>query len=503
MKKSRTQKAIINTIVSAGYEVISLVVGLVVPRLILSNFGSAYNGITHSISQFISYIAIMKAGIGAATRAALYKPLAEHNEEEISGIIAATQKFMRKVSLIFGVFVIVFACVYPLWVNDFDWLFTSSLIVIISISTFAEYYFGFTYEMLIIADQKEYISSFISALVVILNGIASVILINSGCSIHVVKIASTIISSIKPVFLHFYCRKKYNINRFAKPADNMISQRWDAFAHEIAGFVRTNSDIVILTFFSNLLEISVYTVYHYVTENLKKVLTIMTSSFAGAFGNMYAKEEKEIMNENFGIYELIVYSVVSVFYSVTLVMIVPFVMLYTKGVNDVNYSRPLFAMVLTLGSAFECYRLPYKTMIKVAGHFKQTRNGAILEAAVNIAVSCIGVIFFGLVAVALGTLCAMILRTCEFAYYNSRNIMHRDLKYFISHLLVSLLIMLAVVSVSRLYMPADFTIVSWILYASVTTVLAVALTVFTDLIFYKTDFLNLFRKLRHNIMRKV
>lgn len=494
-KKSRTQKAILNTICSSIYEIISLVVGLIVPRLILTNFGSAYNGITHSISQFISYIAIMKSGIGAATKAALYKPLADKDDDKISAIIASTQKFMNKIALLFVGFVLIFACIYPLWIDEFGWTFTSTLIIIISISTFAEYYFGFTYEMLLIADQKEYVSSIMSAIIVVLNGFFSVVLINGGFSIHVVKLAATILSSIKPVFLFLYCRKRYRIIKNARPADELMSQRWDAFAHEAAGFVRTNSDVVILTLFTNMLEISVYTVYHYVTENLKKVLQIITSSFAGAFGNMYAKGENETIKENFGIYELIVYSVVSIFYSVTLVMIVPFVLLYTKDVSDVNYSRPIFAVVLTLASAFECYRWPYKTMIKVAGHFKQTRNGAVVEAVVNIVVSCICSIKYGIVGVAIGTLCAMIIRTCEFAIYLTKNILNREIKYFIKHLLISLSIMLVVVCLSKLYIPKTFTILSWVIYATITTLIASTLTLATDYLFYKRDLNNLFRKL--------
>lgn len=495
IKKSRTQKAVVNFAVSAASEIAALLVGLIVPRLILTNFGSVYNGITHSISQFISYIAIMKAGIGAATKAALYKPLAENNNQDISAIVIATQKFMRKIASIFFIFVLCFACVYPLLVNDFDWLFTATLIIIISISTFAEYYFGFSNEMLLIADQKEYICSFMSIVVTILNGIVSVVLINSGFNIHIVKLGATVVASIKPIFLHFYVKNRYKINKNVVASEDMLTQRWDAFAHEIAGFVRTNSDVVILTMFSNLLEISVYTVYHYVTENIKKVITIVTSSFAGAFGNMFAKDEKELIEENLCIYELIVYSMVSVIYSVTLVMIVPFVILYTKDVNDVDYIRPMFAIVLTLGSAFECYRLPYKTMIKVVGHFKQTRKGAIFEAIINVVISTICVIKFGMIGVAIGTLCAMLVRTIEFAYYCSKNIVQRSFMLFVKHIVFSLLTMFIVYKTSSLYVGDINSWIGWISYAFFATIIATTITVIIDFVFYKKETLNLMRKL--------
>lgn len=494
MKNSRTQKALLNFIISVFKELVTLAVGLILPRLILTNFGSAYNGVTHSISQFISYIALMRAGIGGATRAALYKPLADNDNEEISSILASTQKFMKRISTIFVVFVLGLACIYPLIVKDFEWLFTASLILIVSISTFAEYYFGFTYQMLLMANQEAYIYTLACSAITIINGIVSVILINNGSSIHLVKLANALVSCLMPLFLNLYVRRKYNINKKAVPSEEKISQRWDAFAHEVASFIRNNSDIVVLTFFSNVYEISVYTVYHYVTANIKKIIEMCTSSFDAAFGNMNAKKEYDLMNENLSIFELIVFSLVSVINSVAIVMIVPFILIYTKDVNDANYSRPLFAIILVLSSIFDNYRIPYKTIVTSCGHYKQTRNGAIAESVINLLISSICVIRFGLVGVAIGSLCAVIFRTLQFVIYLSKNILYRDIKYFIKHLVINAIIMIVVYLVGNLYIRNSLSLLDWIVDSFVTTIIAGSLTLVFDYIFYKEDMNKLFKK---------
>ena len=90
----RSRKALINTITSIIYEAVAIVCGLVLPRLILSHLGSSYNGITSSITQFISCISLMKAGLFGVTRSALYKPLADNDKEQISSIIKTTDSFM-------------------------------------------------------------------------------------------------------------------------------------------------------------------------------------------------------------------------------------------------------------------------------------------------------------------------------------------------------------------------------------------------------------------------
>ena len=51
-------------------------------------------------------------------------------------------------------------------------------------------------------------------------------------------------------------------------------------------------------------------------------------------------------------------SVVFVFGCVA-VLIVPFVKVYTFGVNDADYDVPLFALLITLAYAVYCIRLPY------------------------------------------------------------------------------------------------------------------------------------------------
>lgn len=495
MAKSRTKRALMNVGASFTLEIVKLVCGLILPRLILTNFGSAYNGVVSSVSQFISCIALMKAGIGGATKAALYKPLADKNTEEISSIMVSTQRFMRRVAAIFVIFVFSFALIYPAFINkEFEFLFTSSLIIIVSISTFAEYFFGYTYQLLLMSDQKEYYLTGMSVVTTIVDTIVAVLLINNGFGIHIVKLGSVLISCVAPVILFIYVRKHYHINDKAEPSTDKIAQRWDAVAHEVATFVNNSTDVMVLTIFTNLLEVSVYTVYHYVIYNIKKIIKMSVSNFASAFGDMYAKGENELLEENLGVFELIVNTVVSIMYSVTLAMVVPFVLLYTDGVTDVNYSRPLFALIYVLSGCFDCFRMPYKTVVTAIGHFKQTRNGAIFEAVLNITISCLMVFKFGLVGVAIGTLAAMMFRTIQYSVYLSRKVLNRSLKPFIGHVVLSLSIVFVVNFLSKIYIGTIDNWFMWVVYAAITTIIAVTITFATNYIFYKKYLIILITK---------
>ena len=101
MSGSRTKKAAVNVFFGLSLELIKLACGLILPRLIITNYGSAHNGLVHSVSNFLSVISLMKMGIGGVTRAALFKPLAEKDDDEMSAVLCSTEQFMHKISIIF------------------------------------------------------------------------------------------------------------------------------------------------------------------------------------------------------------------------------------------------------------------------------------------------------------------------------------------------------------------------------------------------------------------
>ncbi len=500
----RSKKAMFNTVSALSYEVVAVICGLILPRLILSSFGSSYNGITSSITQFLTCVVLLRAGVGGVTRAALYKPLADKDNREISAIIRATEIFMRRVAIIFIFALFVFAAVYPFLVKDeFEWLFSFTLVLILGISTFVQYYFGITYQMLLQADQCNYVISTIQICTTILNTAIAAILIKSGCSIHIVKLGSAVVFSLNPIVTNIYCRKKYKIDRTVKPNQNAIKQRWDAFSQTVAFFVHNNTDVMVLTCFASTKEVSVYTVYNYVIANLQNIISTFVSGFGAAFGNMFAKNEKELIHKNLRIYELIVFGSTSVIYSVAGVMIVPFALVYTSGINDVNYSRPLFAMLVTIAGSFACFRLPYQTIVEAVGHFKQTKNGAIFEAGLNIVLSIILVIKFGMVGVAVGTLVATVFRSFQYAFYLSKKIVSRSIFIFIGHIVVN-----AVVAVIT-YLSSRFLFDSnvenwwqWIVLAVEVTLVSIASSGILHFVFYHNDVKNLLEKLKGMLKRR-
>lgn len=502
----RSKKALANTLVSLALQFVTAVCGFIVPRLIIGTYGSDVNGLISSITQFLSYITLFEAGVGGVVRAALYKPLADKNIPKLSSIVTATEGFFRKISYIFIVYLGVLACVYPLIVNKtFGWGYTASLVLIIGISTFVQYYFGITYMVFLQADQKRYITSTVQIITIILNTLLVLAFVMFGASIHVLKLGTAVVYILRPLALNFYVKKKYGLNRKAEPDNTAISQRWDGLGHHIAFFVNLNTDVVILTLFSKIsgaftmAEVSVYTVYYGVVNGVHNLTSALSTGMEAALGNMIANDEKENLREKFGLYEFLSYAVTTFMYTCTAVLIVPFVSVYTKGITDANYIRPVFSYLIVAAFAAYSIRLPYNNLTLAAGHYKQTRNGAFAEAGINVVVSAVMVCFFGIIGVAIGTLTAMAFRTVQYALYLSKNILQRKFSVFIKRVGVSVLACAISLLIIQFVPHIDVTsYLTWAIYAAETAAITFAITASVNFVFFKSDFINIavfFKKL--------
>jgi len=482
----RGRKAFINVAAAYGNELVVVICGMILPRFILSTFGSEYNGITTSISQFLAVINLLQSGISAVTRSALYKPLAENNGPLISSVIRATEIFMRRIAVIFSFGLLAVATIYPLLVIDtFNWIFTFTLVIIIGISTVIQYCFGFTYRVLLIADQRQVVVNIVQMLTVIANTIVAVIIIKLGAGIHLVKLGSAVVYSLNPIILRTYALRKYKINRKEPPQFDKIKQRWNAFALQIAQFVYLRSDVVILTVMASLSHVSVYSVYSIITSGLRTMVSSMTSGFGAAFGDMIAKGESKTILENIGISELIVFSLTTIIYSTCAVMIGPFVMLYTKNVTDANYYQPAFGILLALSTMMSCYRSPYQALVEAAGLFRETKNAAFFEAGANVIVSVALVGSLGLNGVVVGSIVSSIIRSVQFVRLISKHIVKRSVWIFGKRCLFSILIFAAVIAASyALGMNEADSYFKWVLNAAAAFVLSAILVVLHNIVFY-------------------
>ncbi len=488
MLRTRSGKAMLTTCSVAIYEVVTMICGLILPRILLVAFGSSCNGMVASISKLISFISILRLGVAGSTRVALYRSLAQEDIQKTSGIIVATERYMKKIAVVLVGYIAILAFFYPFIVDS-----TMSngqialLVIIIGFGALAEYLFGITYQTLLRADQRVYIYYFLQTLTTVANTLIAVALIRCGASILVVKFGSAVLFFLTPLVLSIYIKKLYKINKKAPPDNEALNQKKDVMAQSVANIVHENTDITLLTLFASTATISVYSVYTYVTASLNKIMFTFTVGLEAGFGDMFAKRERENIKRNLELYEGVVGVFISTVFSCTILLIIPFVKLYTAGVSDTNYIVSDFAAVTIAAQAVSCFREPYKTMVQAAGKYKETKKGAVIEAGINLCVSIMGVFLWGLVGVAVGTLVANIFRTIQYVIYVSKNLVLRKLVVSLKKFAWIVLNIFIICAIRKL-LPVSFEYTSWLVWvedAALCLLIAAVITAISLFVFYK------------------
>ena len=500
-KIDREKNAKRNIYISLLCQLITIICGLITPRYMLRSFGSELNGAVTSITTFLGYIILLEGGIGGVARSALYKPLSEGNTIKVSEVMTEIKQFFRVVGCIFIVYVFFIACTFKYISHSevLDWTTSFLLVIILSGSTFAQYFFGISNGILLNASQRIYISNALSSMVVVLNTIAVVILTTIGYDLLIVKLVSGFLFALKPIGLWIYVKKHYSITSI-RTETVVLKDKWTGLGQHIAFFLHSHTDVVVLTLFGNLKLVSIYAVYNMVVSSIQNITISCYSGMEAIFGDMYAKREMELLKQTFNIYETLISIVSNVLFGTTMVLIIPFVKLYTSGITDTNYIEPLFATLLIISGYIFCLRAPYHNMVIAAGRFRQTNIASYGEAIINILSSIILVTYFGLIGVALGTVLATLFRFVFYVIYLSRDVLERKIwlwmkREMINALTVLFICLLGIRIIER------FTFVSYIIWVEaglLIILLSTMVTLMFNLLFYKRECFVLAKKVGIN-----
>lgn len=424
----RTRQAMKNASMSFLLQVTLAVSGIIVPRFFIEVFGSAVNGLASSITQFITYMSLVEAGIGAAGTVALYRPIAENDQKKINGIVSAARSFYLRSGMIFLLLAAVLVFVYPRVVSNEiqDVGFIRMMIAVLCVNGIVDYFYLGKYRVLLMADQRAYVLYGIQIIGTILMTAGSILTIEIGCSALAVKSVAAGIYLLRSLAVGAYVKRHYPKVCFrAEPDMQAFGQRWAALLHQIVGMVVCNTDIVLLTLLirvNAMVEVSVYSTYNLVASALSSLMNSISNGLGSGFGDVISGGEQDTLESSFSSYEYMFFMLIFIAYSCMAVLLYPFIALYSASFADHEiYVRWSLVALFTVGGLFQALRQPSLTIICAAGHYKQTQWRAVLEAVINLVVSLALIRPLGICGVLLGTCASYLYRSTDVIVYTAKN----------------------------------------------------------------------------------
>lgn len=429
-------KSIKNVVYGLFGQIIILALGIAIPRFILQNYSDEANGLLNAINQIFTYLALIEAGVGQATLQSLYKPVVEKDNESISSIMSATQRYYRKLIWLYAGAVILLAFVYPLiiTVNDTSTIsFCGStywsvflLIFLQGASGVISFYFVAAYKQLFIADGQNYIISNLTTLTQILIAITKLVLIRISVNIVFLQFSYLVINAGVAVLYGYMFRKKYKqIDLKVEPDQKALNQRNSFLVHEISGAIFSGTDILLLSVFCNLKVASIYAIYSLVFSALNQLIYQVHNGCFYILGQSYSKDKVKYPRIH-DAYDTLYVAMVFTFITAAYLLINPFVEMYTNGASDMNYVDPYLPILFSVIQLLSCCRITASNLVKIAGHAKKTIAQSIIESVIHVVVSTVLVQFIGIYGVLLGTITALLYRTNDFIIYSNVVILNRS-----------------------------------------------------------------------------
>lgn len=478
-------KLILNTIMSFVLQITTVVCGFILPRLLLSYYGSEINGLIQSIAQFLSVISFLELGVGQVIQSNLYKPLSDGNNDCMSKILRSGIIYFRKIACVLLGYLVLLGIFSPyIFGDEYGWTYTITLIGAIGINSIVQYCFGLVDRILLSADQRGYVQFAVQFVINILNVIIVTFLIKQGNSIQIVKLASSFVFLLSPIIIRCYINKNYKINRKISYEGEPIEQKWNGMAQHIATVVLEGTDVIILTVFSTLSNISIYSLYFMVISGVRQLYTAATVGFQSMIGGLWANNERNRLESIYQGVEIILHLAVVFLFSCVVILIVPFIKVYTWGITDCDYIQPVFALVLTLAYAIRCLRTPYNILILAAGHYRQTQICHIITATLNIFISVIAVSIFDLVGIAIGTLVAFTYQTVWMMVYVSKKLVKHSTKRILKQVVIDILMPIIIYVATRWIKMREISYLGWFTMALGVTAIGLAVAVFITMLFY-------------------
>ena len=444
MIKTNFNKIQKNIIVSILYMVISTIFGLILPRMIILNFDSTFNGFVTSVSQIFGYLILFEAGIGLASVNLLFKPIFEKNYAVIRNVIFTSSIFFSKALKLFLIFIIFIFLIFLFSNNYYDFNSFITIFLVNSLLSVFNLLFVNKFKILFDADGKTYVLTFlnlVNLIIVNLFRILSIVYFNNFVFFILANLLSLPTSYI---FIRIYLFKNYSWFFTLKSPELIdIPQRNSVLFHQFSSLIFNNTDVFLLTFFSSFSLVSVYSIYSFIFLFFRNFSSSFSNSFNYLIGRWLHNEKQYLTKHFVGYFDFNLFIVFTI-NSLLFLLVGPFIDIYTLGFDNRNFfnnTLPYFFIVINLLLGI---RAPFRQLIEISGSFSSTNIKVLIEVIINLSISIILVGKFNIIGILIGTICALLYRTIDMIIYSKKNIISFSLTNIIFKILILLFIFLLI-----------------------------------------------------------
>ena len=404
-----------NSFFSVFSQALIILAGFFSQRVINLKLGTELVGLNGVVSNVIAVFSVTELGLSTAIVFHLYRALASAQEEKIAALMNLYRKAYLAVAGVIALLGFGFLPFVHFFLreNHLALSYVRLIYALWVVKTVFGYLLSYK-RSIVIADQREYISSLAVMAASILNYVSIIVIVLIWGKYEWALVASILFEALINVALICYVNKTYPyLKKYRKlPVEKKLvttvfGDVKNLFVTRIAQKLLTCTDNLITSSFISLSVVGFYSNYCLITQSLINVLQALSGALQPTVGNLIVEGDKKRDEELLGVFTF-------AFFFLSAIVLCGVAGLASLFVGKIWLGE---AFLLPKWTVFLCavncmlyvMVLPIGVFVSASGLFQYEKKIAMAAAVANLVLSLALVKPLGLVGVLLGTLAAYLI----------------------------------------------------------------------------------------------
>ena len=411
----RIKKSVTNTIVAFVSQIIIILLGFISRRVLIYSVGVQYLGINGLMTNILTIFSLAESGIGLAIGYSLYEPLAENNIEKIKSLMKFYKRTYQFLAVLTAGIGLLFYPFLPIFLKGNTAPDVTAIYFLFLFSSVSSYLWSYKVT-LNSSDQNNYlytIANTITQIAVLITKVFVLYFTENYILYLSIDIGSTL---IKNIIFSALLDKKYpylkekNVEKLdVETKRKLFINIKSLFLRNFGYIISQCSDNLVISSLVSINAVGLYSNYTTLVTSVTGFVSTFSSGVTASMGNLIASESKE---QTYAVYKKIDF-INFWLYTFTGIglfcLIEPFIKIWLGEKYILSFGILILAVMTYylrgINSGIDIVK-------SAAGLFYPDRYVPIIEAVINLVLSLILAMQYGLVGVLAGTLVSFLL--CSF-----------------------------------------------------------------------------------------
>lgn len=304
----RVHKSLLNAKVNLVFYFLSLFFAFFSRKIFLDCLGAEFIGLTGTLGNILGYLNLAELGVGAAISFHLFKPIQQHNRQQICEILSVFGYLYKRIGQAILLGGIIISLFFPLIFNKEEMGMGIIYFAFYSFlgSSLIGYFINYR-QILLTADQKNYLVSIYFQSAGLVKTAMQILLAYYYKNLYIWVFIEFLFGIIGCIILNWKINKEYPWLKTSKANGKLLLKQYpdimkntkQVFIHKIKDFILTRSDEIMIYAFVSLKMVAYYGNYTMIVTKLSLLFTSALDGVSAGIGNLVAEGNKQNMMKVF------------------------------------------------------------------------------------------------------------------------------------------------------------------------------------------------------------